>query len=424
MAKRIALLAVLVLLVLGAGARAYALPVPTVLVADFSVSVDAGGEQFIHSVVAQAQNQHMSAIIIEMNTPGGLLSSMQDIINDLTVAEDAGIKVYAYVVPNGWAASAGSYIAMACDKIFMGDGSAIGSSTPIVVGGTDLEQNHTESFMLAYMVTLAETHNRSTTAATEMVLDDKAFTASEAVQGGVADGRANSISEVLSAVGMAGALTGSASPDAYDSFISTLSDPTVDGFLMLLGVIAILLDLFHGSIALTVVGAISIALGLFGSQLIGAPALALVVFAVAGALIILEVKVSHGFAMLCGIVLSVFGIWLLAGNASGYSPSPFGALQYASWAIVAALAFIGSFYLIKLREATFKRPKAVSPENVVGKEGYMLNHLTPPDFGTANIASEDWTVKCDVPLKSGDRVRAISIDGSVVTVEKVPADGK
>jgi len=424
MAKKLILTLVLVLLCSGVVLRASAASASSVLVADFSVAVDPGSEQFIHGVVAQAQNDGLKAIVIEMNTPGGLLANMQNIINDITTARNAGIKVYTYVVPSGWAASAGSYIAMATDGIYMGDSSAIGSSTPIVVGGTDLEQNHTESFMLAYMVTLAESHSRNTTAAAAMVLDDKAYTAAEAIQIDIADGSANSISDVLSQVGLAGANVITTSPTAYDSFISALSDPTVDGFLMLLGIIAILLDLFHGSIALTVVGSISIALGLFGSQLIGAPVLALVVFAVAGALIILEVKVSHGFAMLAGIVASVFGIWLLAGNATGYSPSPFGLLQYASWGVVAALSFIGSLYLIKLREATLSRPKAVSPERVVGGVGYMLNDLNPPEFGTANISSEDWSVRSDTPIKAGERVRALKVEGSVVTVERVDGDAK
>jgi membrane-bound serine protease (ClpP class) len=425
MAKKLILALVVMVLCLGTLSRVSAASTPSVLVADFSVAVDPGSDQFIHGVVAQAQTDGLKAIVIEMNTPGGLLANMQDIINDITAARDSGIKVYTYVVPSGWAASAGSYIAMATDGIYMGDSSAIGSSTPIVVGGTDLEENHTESFMLAYMVTLAESHGRNATAAAAaaaMVLDDKAYTAAEAISIGIADGSANSISDVLAKVGLADAQVITTSPSAYDTFIA-LSDPTVDGFLMLLGIIAILLDLFHGSIALTVVGAISIALGLFGSQLIGAPLLALVVFAVAGALIILEVKVSHGFAMLAGIVSAVFGIWLLAGNGEGYSPSPFGLLQYASWGVVAAFSFIGSFYLIRLREATLSRPKAVSPQKVVGGVGYMLNDLNPPDLGTANISSEDWSVKSDAPIKAGERVRALKVEGSVVTVERVDADG-
>ncbi len=419
MAKRALLALALLLLSLNVTARAFAQSTPTVLVANFSVAVDPGSDQFMSGVVAQAESEHVSAIIIEMNTPGGLLGNMQDIIDYITSAEDAGISVYTYVVPGGWAASAGSYIAMATDGIYMGDSSAIGASTPEVVGGTDLEQNHTESFMLAYMVTLAESHDRNATAASDMVLGDQAFSASQAISIGIATGSANSISDVLSAVGLSGATVQSTSPSLYDSFISTLSDSTLDGILLLLGVVAILIDLFHGSIILTVVGAISIALGLFGSQLIGAPLVALVVFAVAGAFIILEIKVSHGFGLIPGVALSLFGMWLLAGNAEGYSPSPIGLLQYVTWAVVAAFASIGTLYLIKLREAAMNRPLAVTQGKVVGKVGYMSRDLNPPEFGTANIASEDWTVKSDVPLKAGDPVRALKVEGSVVTVEKV-----
>jgi membrane-bound ClpP family serine protease len=145
---------------------------------------------------------------------------------------------------------------------------------------------------------------------------------------------------------------------------------------------------------------------------------------VAGALIFLEFKVSHGIGMIPGVVLGIFGIFLLAGNSSGYSPSPFGLLQYASWGVVGALAVIGSLYLIKLREGTMRRPKAVTQEKVVGAVGYMLNDLNPPEFGTANISSEDWTVKSDTQIRAGEKVKAVGIDGSVVTVVKVNEGGR
>jgi len=398
---------------------------PTVLVVDFSGGVDQGMQQLVQDAVDRARSDlTIKAIIMEMNTPGGLLSNAKGIIDLIHSASARGVKVYTFVLPGGWAASAGSYIAMATDKIFMGDGSAIGAATPIVVGGSPLEQEHTQSFMLAYMSGLAQSHNRSVAAAALMVTADKAYTADEAVQAGVADAKASSVSDVLSKTGLAEETIEYFEPTIYDRFLSFLSDPTVDGFLMLLGVIAILVDLFHGSVAITVVGAISIALGLFGAQLIGAPIVALVVFAVAGALIILEVKLPHGISMMSGIALAIFGIWLLAGNASGYSPSPFGVAQYALWGVVGAIAFIGSFYLIKLREGMMRRPRAVGTERVVGAVGYLLTDVDPPSYGTANIASEDWTVTADEPMKAGEPVRAVKVDGSIVTVERVIEKGK
>lgn len=390
----------------------------SVIVVNFDAEVDPGTQQLISDAVSAAQETGSAAILIDMNTPGGLLSNMQSIISDIQSAENNGIKVYTFVEPSGWAASAGSYIAMSTDGIYMGNGSAIGSSTPIVVGGTSLEQNHTESFMISYMESLAQTHNRNVTAAELMVTEDKAYTADQAIKVGIANGKANSVSQTLTSVGLSNYTVIQMNLNAYDQLLSTLSNPTVDGLLMLLGIIAILLDLYHGSLILTIVGAIAIALGFFGSQLIGAPVVSLVVFAAAAVLILLESKTGHGFSLIAGVALAIFGIWLLAGNSTGYSPSPFGVLQYAIWGIVGGLSVLGSLYLIKLREAAMKRPKFVGVERVIGQVGYMTSDATPNSPGTANIASEDWTVVSDAPLKKGERVKAIKVEGTIVTVVK------
>ena len=136
-----------------------------VVIADFSVPVDPGSSAFMSRVVSTAQSQHAAAIVIEMNTPGGLLSDMVSIVGSITTANQSGIPTYTFIVPNGLGASAGSYIAMATNKILMAPGSEIGPSTPIVVGGSALEQNHTQAAMLDYMTSLAERvgakHNRN-----------------------------------------------------------------------------------------------------------------------------------------------------------------------------------------------------------------------------------------------------------------------
>src|ERR1700751_3565564 len=105
-----------------------------------------------------------------MNTPRGLLNDMTSIIRVIDLANQSGIPTYTYVPPDALAASAGSYIAMASNKILMGTGSEIGPSTPIVVGGSALEQNHTEDGMLSLMTSLAEKWGRNSTAAQNMVV--------------------------------------------------------------------------------------------------------------------------------------------------------------------------------------------------------------------------------------------------------------
>lgn len=388
----------------------------------FSMSVDQGSQQLFQDGLSEAKALSAEAIVIEMNTPGGLLQNTQSIIGIIQQAQSEGIRVYTFVPPSGSAASAGSYIAMSTDAIYMGPGSIIGPSTPIVVGGTQLEQQHVQNASLAIMESLAEAHNRNVTAAALMVTKNAAYTASEAVSYGIANGLADSLQEMLQKVGLSNAQIIDVYPSAYAQFLSFLSNPTVDGFLILIGSIAILLDLYHASIILTIAGLILLALGFLGAQLIGAPIVAFIILASSAALIILEVKAGHGFSMLAGILLAIFGIWLLGGSSTGYSPSPFGPVQYASWGIVGAVAFLGSLYIIKLREGVMKREKAVSIENVVGKIGYVTSDVNPPQYGTANIASEDWTIISDVPLKAGDRVKAVSVDGTVVRVKKVDGE--
>jgi len=396
--------------------------VQKVVVVHFNMSVDPGSQQLFQDALTEARDVSASAIVIDMNTPGGLLLNAENIIGIIQQAQMQGIKVYTFVEPSGWAASAGSYIAMATDGIYMGPGSIIGPSTPIVVGGTQLEQQHVENATLATMKSLAEEHDRNVTAAALMVTNNVAYTASEAVKYGIANGFADSLQQMLSTLGLDNAQLFDVYPSAYAQFLSFLSNPTVDGFLILLGSIAILLDLYHASLVLTIAGVIMLALGFFGAQLIGAPIVAFVILASSAVLIILEVKTGHGFSMLAGIALAIFGIWLLAGSSEGYSPFPFTTFQYATWGVVAAISFLGSLYLIKLREGVMKREKAVAVERVVGKIGYITSDVNPPHYGTANIASEDWTVISDIPLKAGERVRAVKVEGTIVRVERVEDD--
>ena len=94
---------------------------------------------------------------------------MISIISSIPSANQSGIPTYTFVVPNGLVASAGSYIAMATNRIYMATGSVIRPSTPIVVGGTYLEQNHTQAAMLNLLVSLAQKWGRNATAAYFMV---------------------------------------------------------------------------------------------------------------------------------------------------------------------------------------------------------------------------------------------------------------
>ncbi len=227
---------------------------------------------------------------------------MLDIVASIQQANQSGIPTYTYVPPDALAASAGSYIAMASNGISMGPGSEIGPSTPIVEGGTALEQNHTEDAMVSLMVSLAETWGRNTTAAQAMVVSDVAYSAADAHQYHLSEGNASTLQGALSLFGLGPSYT-VVQEGVYDQLLSALSDPNLYGILILLGAIAIVLDLWHPTFVLSIAGAIALVAGLVGAEVVGSSLLGLAVILTGVALMLLELWLGHGFAMMGGAVV-------------------------------------------------------------------------------------------------------------------------
>jgi len=389
----------------------------TVLVVDFSVPVDPGSSVFISRVVSTAQSQHAAAIIIEMNTPGGLLNDMISIVGSITSANQSGIPTYTFIVPNGLGASAGSYIAMATNQILMAPGSEIGPSTPIVVGGSALEQNHTQAAMLDYMTSLAEKWGRNTTAVYDMVQYDQAFSANDAVLVHVADGTADSFSAAVVQLGLSNNPQEKLGENLYEQIISALSNSILDGILILVGIIAIVLDIYHPTIVLTITGVIAIVAGLIGAEVIDASVLGLVILVLAAALIILELKLGHGFALMAGVVLGAFGIYYLSFGLQ-YSPSPITGLVEIELGVLVVFGVIIGLYIRWIIGPLRRRSKLTGPEVMLGKTGVAVTDLTPK--GEVRVLGEIWRAESSSGnVKKNEQVTVKALKGLVVVVEKV-----
>jgi membrane-bound serine protease (ClpP class) len=413
------LLAPLCLSVVASRSQVYAeTQAGSVIIANFDVPVDPGSSEFMSRVADTAISQGASAVVIQMNTPGGLLSDMINIVSSVTKLNQSGIPTYTYVVPNGLAASAGSYIAMATDSILMGSGSAIGPSTPIVVGGTALEQNHTQAAMLSLMISLAEKWGRNTTAAYNMVQADQAFTAAQAYSYHVSNGFANSLSEALSQFGLSGKAQVFMSESLYDQFISALSNTLLDGVLILFGIIAIVLDIYHPTIILSIVGIVAIVLGLIGAEVVDASLLGFVVLAIAAALIILELKLGHGFAMMAGVALGAFGIYLLAQGVS-YSPSPITVSTEIILILIALAGVAIGLYVRWIVAPIRRRKKFTGVEALLQKTGLAITDLTP--MGEVRVEGVIWRAEsASGNIAKGERVSVKALRGLVLIVEKAP----
>ncbi|HUI00933.1 MAG TPA: NfeD family protein [Nitrososphaerales archaeon] len=387
---------------------------PSTVVVDFSVPVDPGSSSLVSQAVSTAESSGAPAILIEMNTPGGLLSDMTGIIDSIEQANQSGIPTYTYVPPDALAASAGSYIAMATNKILMGPGSEIGPSTPIVVGGTDLEQNHTEGAMLSLMASLAEKWGRNATAAQTMVLADTAYSASDAYRFHLVQGNATSLEGALASLGLGPSYV-VVHEGAYDQLLSALSDPNVSGLLVFLGGLAILLDLYHPTFVLSVAGGIALVAGLVGIEAVGASTLGLAVVAAGIALMFLELRLGHGLAMVAGGIVSGAGIYLLfQGLQLSSSSADLTQVEAVAVAVVGVLAALYVRWVVgPLREGK----SVTGPESIVGKVGVAYSSLTPN--GEVRVEGITWRARsASGDVAAGESVRVDSIEGLVLVVVK------
>ena len=397
-----------------------------IVVINLQENVDPGSSAFFKSSLTGLSSSSVEAVVINMNTPGGYISDMLQIISYINSTEHKGIPVYTYIDAGGLASSAGSYIALSSDFVFMGPSSTIGPSSPVVLGGSSSETVLMEELMQS----LAVAHGKNTSAALSMITGNAIYTNSQALAIGLINGEASSLSSFLVQEGLASSSTApnviTENPNFYDNFLSFLSDSFVDGILITIGVLAILLDLYHGSVILSVIGLIMIGLGLIGAEIIGAPLIGLVFILVGAILILAEFKLGHGFMMITGMVVSLIGAFLLAPAYITYSPSansssPFstGNLYFAAALII--IAFLVAYYLQYIIRSLGRR-KYTGLESMVGTEVEVKTPLAPE--GWVSFEGQMWKARLieEGTAEAGEKVIVKSNEGLTLLVQKNRAD--
>lgn len=392
-----------------------------VTVINLHQEIDPGSASMIVNALKGVNPQNTKAVVIDMNTPGGLLSSMLEMVQAINATEARGVPVYTYIPTDGNGASAGSYIAMATDVIAMGNGSYIGPSTPIVVGGTSLEQNHTEGAMQALMVSMASAHGRNTTAASIMVKDNKAYDARTAVNIGIAETMKDSLTSFLASENLSQYSVNEVNPSLFDNFLSFLSNPYVDGIFIILGAIALMADVFHGTVVLSAAGVTLLALGFLGAEIISASIVGIVLLIVGIVLIFLELKTGHGVALVAGVAVGLVGTFLLAGPYGsanpGYSPYPYGTSDYVITIIIIVLAVILAFffrYMVK----SLRRKRYTGAESMVDKTARVKKDLAP--VGWVSIEGVSWKAESvdGSSIPAGETVVITGIEGLTLKVRR------
>ncbi|HEY3100058.1 MAG TPA: nodulation protein NfeD [Methylomirabilota bacterium] len=388
--------------------------------------------RLVESAIAHAKADGAQALVIQLDTPGGLERSMRAICQRLLNAE---IPVVVWVGPTGArAASAGVFITMAAHVAAMAPATNIGAAHPVAVGGgIDKESmRKIENDAAAFIRTIAVERGRNADWGEKAVRQSVSVTEREAVRLKVVDFVADSIPDLLSkldgrTVKTARGSVTFATREAVakpieigfrDRVLAVITDPNVAYVLMMLGTLGLIFELSTpGAILPGVIGGISLILAFFAFQSlpINFAGLLLILFAVV--LFIAEVKVtSHGVLAIGGIVSMALGSLML------YDAPEVG--FRVSWrVIVPTVALTAGFFLfaLTLGVRAFRRRPLLGVSGLVGQTGVARGALAPE--GQVSVDGELWRAVADRPLADGTRVTVVDVQGLTLKVVGSDAAG-
>jgi membrane-bound serine protease (ClpP class) len=380
-------------------------------------------QDYLVDAIERGEQEGYDAVVIELDTPGGLDSSMRAIIKKEL---DADVPVVVYVYPPGSrAASAGAFITLAADVAAMAPATNIGSSTPVAVGGgeipTDLRRKVVND-AAAYARELAETHGRNGDWAEDAVRKASNLGAQEALDQNVVDVVAPDLPTLLNEIdGMrtepkgfvlntAGATVDTVEMSLWKRVLDTLIDPNIIVLLMSIGVLGLTIEILNPGLILPgTVGAISLVIGLFGLQVLPVSWAGLLLMALAAGFFVAEAFVpSHGALALAGGVAFVVGALMLFDPAGeGYQVSIWVAL-----AVGGTLALLTAVVVTKAVRAR-RGPTRTGREEMVGELGVVRSALAPA--GLVNVHGEIWKARADGdPLAAGETVRVDGVGDDLV----------
>jgi membrane-bound serine protease (ClpP class) len=381
---------------------------------------------YISRALDEAANQNDECLVVEMNTPGGLATSMDDIVQEFYAAK---IPVVVYVSPEGaMAGSAGVYITLAADVAAMAPHTTIGAAHPVDMGNED---ETTNSIMMqkvgnAYtkvMQTIAEKRNRNVEWAKSSVTDSKAITSEEALKMKVIDLIATNVPDLLQKLNgkkigdkvlkTAGASVVEIPISAGEEFFQLFWQPQVMMLLLLVAIYGIIAEMSHpGAIFPGVAGALALILLLYMSATLplNIAGVALVILALA--LFVVDIFApTHGVLTGGGIIAFFLGALMLFKHAPKVYQLPM------TW-IVSTTIITAAFFVIFVSKGirAQRLPKSAGAETMIGKTVNALSRIDPAG-GKVFIEGEHWNAVSETPVEAGQPVEIVSITGLTLKVK-------
>jgi membrane-bound serine protease (ClpP class) len=385
--------------------------------------------EFIGESIQQSRKGGARALVIQLDTPGGLLSSTRLIVKDIL---GAPLPVIVYVAPSGaGAASAGTFITLSAHVAAMAPGTNIGAAHPVTAGGQVVEGvmgEKLENFVASYGEAIARRRGRNVEWAVKAVRESAAAGAAQAVKLNVVDFIAPNLDQLLSAatgrsvevngknttVALSGAEVRTLEMNPSQKFIDFIANPNIAYFLVMAGILGLYLEFSSpGLIFPGVIGAICLLLAAMAFQVlpINYTGLALIVLGVI--LLIAEIFVaSFGILGIGGIVCFALGSFILFDSPGETLIVPRGIVFTVTATLSAGILMVGYLVLKSQRLSP-----ALVNTRMLGVTGEVIERIAP--VGKIRVHGEIWTAKSDETIEPGEKAVVKSLEGLQLSVRRL-----
>ena len=383
--------------------------------------------EYLHEAIAHAEQERAQFLVFQLDTPGGLDTSMRLMIKDMTGAQ---LPIVVYVSPTGGrAASAGVFLTLAAHVSAMAPGTNIGAAHPVAMGGGEMDEvmkEKVENDAVAYIRSIAERRGRNVEWAENAVKKSVSATATQARELGIIDliasdlddllkqldGRELSLGEQTVTLQTQNARTRDFPMSWRLETMKAISDPNIAYVLMTIGTIGLIAELYSpGAILPGVVGAISLILAFYSLQSLPVNYAGVLLFILGIVMLILEVTVtSYGVLAIGGVTAMVLGSLFLFNQDFPY--------YQLSWSVmlpVIALAVGFTLLVVNFGVRALRRQTPTGSEGMIGRIGSAKTNLTPN--GQIVIQGEIWDAVSSAPVTEGQSIQITQIEGLTVHVK-------
>jgi membrane-bound serine protease (ClpP class) len=395
-----------------------------VMIIELEGAISPATATFLDRGLEKAEDRGVVLVIIRLDTPGGLASSMRSMVKAIL---NSRIPVVVYVSPQGaGAASAGVLVTVAAHVAAMAPGTNIGAAHPVTAGGKDMEKTMTEKVvndMASYGRGIAQQKGRNAEWVEKAIRESVSITADEAVKKNVVDLVAKNVDELLKLLDgreitlregkivlkTAGLVKIHYKPGFRDRILKTISDPNIAYILMMIGLAGLYFELSHpGVIFPGVIGAISLILAFYSFQTLPVNYAGLLLIALAIILFIAEIKItSYGMLSLGGLVSLTLGSLML-----------FEDLKVSLKLMAPTVVLVGGFFVVvsTLAFRAYRTQPKSGMDGLIGEIGLAKEDIDPE--GLIFVHGEYWRATAEEKIEADEKVEVEGADGLILRVKK------